>query len=222
MAAKLILISVALLPVYFLLLYVASRKRSSLFYAIKAFVLGVFSTIPLVIIHEFHLIEISRLHFAIGVVTTTLLFAGAEEILKMAAEHLHHKIHKKHEEEVPFVKWVGIGLGFAYLENVIYISAAFDHGDIVSVTILRLFFGTLAHTSFTSLGGMLSMNVSRSLLYEFRGFFGASVSHTFFNLLHQYHLTFLAIPLLFISIIAIFALHKRYRRVLVSRGDPPY
>ena len=221
MAVKLLVISVALLPVYLLLLYLVSRKRSGFFYALKAFLLGVLSTIPLVAIHEFHLLEISRLHFTIGIVVTTLLFAGFEELLKKTAEHLHHKIHKKKEEDVPVVKWVSVGLGFAYLENVVYIAAALEQGDIVTITMLRLIFGTLAHTSFTSLGGMLSMNVSQSLMYEFRGFFGASVSHTVFNLFHHYHLTFLTIPLLAVVIVGMIMMHKKYRRVLASRGDPP-
>jgi RsiW-degrading membrane proteinase PrsW (M82 family) len=221
MVAKLLVISVALLPVYLLLLYLVSRKRSSFFYALKAFLLGVLSTVPLVVIHEFHLLEISRLHFTIGIVATTLLFAGLEELLKKIAEHLHHKVHKKKEEDVPMVKWMSVGLGFAYLENVVYIAAALEHGDIVTITMLRLFFGTIAHTSFTSLGGVLSMNVSRSLMYEVRGFFGASVSHTLFNLFHHYNLTFLTIPLLAFAILAMLFMHKKYRRVLASRGDPP-
>ena len=221
MVAKFLIISAALLPVYLFLLYLISRKRSTFFYALKAFMLGIVSTIPLVLIHEFHLLEISRLHFSIGVVITTLLFAGFEELLKKAAEHFHHKIHKKKEEDIPVVKWMSVGLGFAYLENVVYIAAALEHGDVVTITMLRLIFGTLAHTSFTSLGGVLSMNVSRSLMYEFRGFFGASVSHTVFNLFNHYHLTFLIIPLLAFVILGMIAIHKKHRRILVSRGDPP-
>ena len=84
MAAKLLVISVALLPVYLLFLYLVSRKQSTFFYALKAFILGIISTIPLVIIHEFNLLEVSRLHFTIGVVATTLLFAATEELLSNA------------------------------------------------------------------------------------------------------------------------------------------
>ncbi len=221
MAVKFLVISIALLPVYLFLLYLVSRKKSTFFYALKAFVLGILSTVPLVIIHEFHLLEMSRLHFMLGIIVTTFLFATFEELLKKTAEHFHHKIHKKKEEDIPVVKWVSVGLGFAYLENAVYITAALEQGDIVTITMLRLFFGTLAHTSFTSLGGALSMNVSQSLMYEFRGFFGASVSHTLFNLLHHYHLTFLTIPLLAFAILGVLTIHKKYRRVLASRGDPP-
>jgi RsiW-degrading membrane proteinase PrsW (M82 family) len=221
MAAKLIFISVALLPLYLLLLYLISRKKSGIVYALKAFALGIISTVPLVLVHEFHLIEVSRLHFTVGIFLTTLLFAGIEEICKKVAEHFHRRIHKKEEENVPFVKWVSVGLGFAYLENVFYIASALDGGDIVTVTILRLFFGTLAHTSFTSFGGVLSFGVSRSLLYELRGFAGASISHTVFNLLHHYHLSFLTIPVLALVLVFFYVLHKKHLRVLASRGDPP-
>lgn len=219
MAAKLFIVSLVLFPLYFLFLYLVYRKRSSLSYAVKAFGLGIVSTLPLLLVHEFHLIEVSRLHYSIGIILTTLLFAVIEEVCKESAERFHHTIHKKSKGNDPLVKWVGVGLGFAYLENVVYIASALEQGDVVSIAILRLVFGTLAHTSFTSLGGALSLGVSRSVLYELRGFLGASISHTFFNLFHQYHLTFLTVPLLAIAILIVCLMRQRYRAV-TAHGDP--
>lgn len=221
MAAKLLVVAISLLPLYCAILYLLSRKRSSFHYAFKAFLLGCISATPLLILHESHLLDAYALQFRIGVIATTCLIVGMEEVSKTVAEHCHKHVHKKSEEVVPILKWVSLGLGFAFIENVIYVAEAVEHGSI-GVIALRLTFSALTHTTFTSFGGYLSFGVSESLLTHVRGLLGASASYSAFYLFHHFHVSFLVVPLVALIIVYLFVLHKKHRLVLATRGDPPY
>jgi RsiW-degrading membrane proteinase PrsW (M82 family) len=224
MVAKLFIVALFLLPFYGLLLYLITRKKCSYFFGARAFLFGCLSTIPLILSHEFHLLDISKMHLLFGVIIATFVLAAIEELCKKVAEHGHEHFYSHPKgilkKSPPVITWIGVGLGFAYLENVIYITEALAHADVVSIVMLRLLFGTLAHTVFTSLGGYLSLGAAKTLFGTLKGFVGASISHSIFNVLNYYRLSFLIVPLIAFSVWLIMTIHKRYYTHTVARGDP--
>jgi RsiW-degrading membrane proteinase PrsW (M82 family) len=208
MVTKFLLISIGILPVYFLLLKIISKKSGvDLKKLFKFFCWGVLSTVPFILISKLG-ISGHYLNAKLGIALTILVLALMEEFSKYSIFFFI----KKEKRPKPVVYAI-VALGFAYLENVAYISSSIEYliysASGIGVLIFRVVLGSLAHVAFTTINGMLSVLPVKSIALKPIGITAASTFHYTYNTFCEYNLTILLPPLLVVCFVIISKLNKK-------------
>ena len=153
------LLALALAPVAFLFTYVYlmdKYDREPLKYLIITFILGCLTAIPVLLIGEW-LRELTSFAAIAGTILETAVYAFfvvafTEEYMKYLVLRLYNYPHKEFDEPYDGIMYgVAVSLGFAAVENVLYVLNAEDQA--VSTGLLRMFTAVPGHAMFGVLMG---------------------------------------------------------------------
>lgn len=181
-----VLLGLALAPVVFIASYIYLKDkydREPLKHLFVSFILGALSTFPAAII-EFSLgsyFPENRMHIPTTIIHAFLIVALTEEFVKWFV--LKFYAYRQKEFNEPFdgiVYGVIVSLGFAALENIIYVYQGGFH-----VALLRMFTAVPAHASFgVMMGyyfGLAWMHKDKAWQYKLRGLIIATVLHGIYD-----------------------------------------
>ncbi|MEM7659131.1 MAG: PrsW family glutamic-type intramembrane protease [Bacteroidota bacterium] len=148
------LLALALAPIIFIFTFVYLRDkydREPLKYLIVTFILGVFTAAPVIYIGEW-LREITGTSAEAGnlwdlVIYAFLVVATTEEGMKYLVLRWYNYPHREFDEPYDGIMYgVAVSLGFAAIENVLYVFGADGTG--VQTGIVRMFTAVPAHAAF--------------------------------------------------------------------------
>jgi len=149
------LLALALAPVVFLFTYVYLKdkyEREPLIYLIVSFVLGVCTAMPVIFIGE----QLQR-YTVVNMYNSPMIYAFVyvafvEEWMKYLVLRWYNYPHDEFDEPYDGIMYgVAISLGFAAIENVMYV--VFSSGDPYQTGIGRMFTAVPAHATFGVLMG---------------------------------------------------------------------
>lgn len=153
------LTALALAPVFFIFTYVYlsdKYEREPLIYLIITFFLGVLIAFPVTFVGEF-LMDVSGIrpshdsNFELFLYTFFIV-AMTEEGMKFLVLRFYNYPHKEFDEPYDGIMYgVAVSLGFAAIENILYVFEA--EGDGFEIGILRMFTAVPAHAMFGVLMG---------------------------------------------------------------------
>lgn len=153
------LTALALAPVFFLFTYVYlsdKYEREPLIYLIITFFLGVLIAFPVTYVGEF-LMEVTNIRPSHDsnielFLYTFFIVAMTEEGMKFLVLRFYNYPHKEFDEPYDGIMYgVAVSLGFAAIENILYVFEA--EGDGFEIGILRMFTAVPAHAMFGVLMG---------------------------------------------------------------------
>jgi RsiW-degrading membrane proteinase PrsW (M82 family) len=180
-----IYLSLALAPVFALVLYIYYRDkhdREPLGMLLRSFIAGIISIIPAAIIEYKFGIE-DKNSLMTTAYATFLVIAGAEEVSKyvfMRRIAYHHKAFNEPFDGIVYC--VMVSMGFAAAENVMYV---FQSEDPMNTAIMRMFTAVPAHFTFAVIMGyyigLAKYNPIRGLEYTLKGIFGAMFFHGLYD-----------------------------------------
>lgn len=178
------------------------------------FFAGVLSVIPTFILEELFNAFIAPMELATGKVTDwrdtlqifVVFFFGVgpiEEFSKYLAVRISIYRNRNFDEPVDGVIYaVAAALGFATLENILYILSAADVKGMLFIFILRFFLSTLAHIYFSAMWGygLGRKKFKRGKAMVLKGLILASFLHGLFNFLLTWNIyaAILVLPLMVI------------------------
>lgn len=176
------LILLALAPVLAIAWYVWLRdkyEREPLKHIVISFILGCLSTIPAILLEQLgaELYPLDEMNLANVAVFSFIIIAGAEELSKFVMLRLYAFRQKEFNEAFDGIVYgVMVSLGFAALENILYVA---EGGW--TVALLRMFTAVPAHASFGVLMGyyvgLAWKHKEHSTKYMIRGLLSAIVFH---------------------------------------------
>lgn len=154
------LVPLALAPIIFIFTYVYlsdKYEREPLIYLVITFFLGVLIAYPVLKIEEFLVAEsgISPAHDSNLelFIYAFFIIALTEEGMKFLVLRFYNYPHKEFDEPYDGIMYgVAVSLGFAAIENIMYLDRAAD-GDGIQIGILRMFTAVPSHAMFGVLMG---------------------------------------------------------------------
>lgn len=128
--------------------------------------------------------------FSLGVTISFILWAGIEEIFKFIAAYIAGIRTREDDEPIDAIIYlISVALGFAAIENLLFLLSAFGSSDITGALItgsMRFVGSTLLHTVASStIGIFIAFSFYRKKAYKivftFVGLFFATFLHAIFN-----------------------------------------
>ncbi len=175
----------AIAPAAALILYIYYRDkhdREPLGLLLKVFIYGMLSTIPAVLL-EFKFGVEDKNDLMVSAYMAFLVIAGAEEGSKFLL--MRWAVYRNKAFNEPFdgiVYCVMISMGFAALENVLYV---FKSDNPMQTAILRMITAVPAHFTFAVIMGyyvgLAKFSPTKSLQYNLMGIGGAMFFHGFYD-----------------------------------------
>ena len=211
------LLALALAPVVFLftLVYVSDvYEREPIKYLIITFFLGTLLAIPVMYIGEFLVnttgISAYKASTLDLFIYTFFFVATTEETLKYLVLRWYNYRHEEFDEPYDGIMYgVAVSLGFAAIENVLYVFQA--HGDSVEIALLRMFTAVPAHAIFGVIMGFFVgkakflQSKGNAWLYRMAGLVSAIIFHGIYDFFLFQESEYL-IRLAFVSLIVGFGL----------------
>lgn len=209
------LLGVALAPVVFLFTYIYLKdeyEREPLKYLLISFILGVLTAFPVVFLGDY-VEEYTGFRLAQNDWTQILLYAFVvvaltEELMKYLVLRWYIYHHDEFDEPFDGIMYgTAISLGFAAIENVLYV---FSSDDGIGTGLLRMFTAVPAHAMFGVLMGYFvgkakfTVGRTASFIERMKGLFVAVLFHglyDFFLFLNESFLTIFAFFSLVVGIL---------------------
>lgn len=186
-----------ILPFYLGLLSILNHEYHERFSRLlRIFLIAGLTTIPFFAMRALG-IEQEILSSLFGPLFSIVVLAFAEELVKSIALYFNKELKKTYS--YPIV----VGLGFAFFENISYFLGFNFTLPFVLISLFRLFMVSTAHAVFTTLiEHFVRKGTKRTkTLYYLLGLLVAGSSHSLFNLLNHWEMSYLIIPLLIILIV---------------------
>ncbi len=231
-----ILLLVAILPGFAAMGYIYWRDQHEpepLFYLFTCFLFGVLSTYPAIKMEEFGIRDLGIMsHSYHPFMTFTFAFAVvafSEEFVKFV--FLRYYIYKQPPFDEPMdgiVYSVMISMGFATLENILYVVIRTpDLNEAFQIGLLRMFTAVPAHAIFAIVMGYFvglskfaDKNRNRLLLY---GLFGAIILHGTYDFLVFMNMGLLLILFVIVGgIIAASTLINKHKKISPHAPDDEF
>lgn len=181
----------AFIPIFVIAVYIYKRdkfNKEPLKELLKAFAAGMFSAVVVILVHE--ILDLSGVDIETNVFLRAFLSAAViEECSKFFFFYKLFWNNPNFDERFDGIVYaVYVSLGFAFVENVLYIYQ--DVGQAVSIARARAFFAVPAHTLFAiAMGygaGIARFSRKRASLYLVSGLIWAILLHGIYDFLLMY------------------------------------
>lgn len=181
----------AFIPIFVIAVYIYKRdkfNKEPLKELLKAFVAGMFSAVVVILVHE--ILDLSGVDIETNVFLRAFVSAAViEECSKFFFFYKLFWNNPNFDERFDGIVYaVYVSLGFAFVENVLYIYQ--DVGQAVSIARARAFFAVPAHTLFAiAMGygaGIARFSRKRASLYLVSGLIWAILLHGIYDFLLMY------------------------------------
>ena len=181
----------AFIPIFVIAVYIYKRdkfNKEPLKELLKAFAAGMFSAVVVILIHE--ILDLSGVDIETNVFLRAFVSAAViEECSKFFFFYKLFWNNPNFDERFDGIVYaVYVSLGFAFVENVLYIYQ--DVGQAVSIARARAFFAVPAHTLFAiAMGygaGIARFSRKRASLYLVSGLVWAILLHGIYDFLLMY------------------------------------
>lgn len=181
----------AFIPIFVIAVYIYKRdkfNKEPLKELLKAFAAGMFSAVVVILIHE--ILDLSGVDIETNVFLRAFVSAAViEECSKFFFFYKLFWNNPNFDERFDGIVYaVYVSLGFAFVENVLYIYQ--DVGQAVSIARARAFFAVPAHTLFAiAMGygaGIARFSRKRASLYLVSGLIWAILLHGIYDFLLMY------------------------------------
>lgn len=181
----------AFIPIFVIAVYIYKRdkfNKEPLRELLKAFAAGMFSAVVVIFVHE--ILELSSIDIESNVFLRAFVSAAViEECSKFFFFYKLFWNNPNFDERFDGIVYaVYVSLGFAFVENVLYIYQ--DVGQAVSIARARAFFAVPAHTLFAiAMGygaGIARFSRKRASLYLVSGLIWAILLHGIYDFLLMY------------------------------------
>ncbi len=181
----------AFIPIFVIAVYIYKRdkfNKEPLKELLKAFAAGMFSAVVVILVHE--ILDLSGVDIETNVFLRAFVSAAViEECSKFFFFYKLFWNNPNFDERFDGIVYaVYVSLGFAFVENVLYIYQ--DVGQAVSIARARAFFAVPAHTLFAiAMGygaGIARFSRKRASLYLVSGLIWAILLHGIYDFLLMY------------------------------------
>ena len=183
-------IALAIAPGLAICLFIFHRdayNREPKLNLIVSFFFGILSVVPAIFIEKYftYFFNNSITHIALH---AFFVVAFTEEVCKFAALRLYSYRQKSFDEPFDGIVYaVMVSMGFATLENILYVQGAAQQGQGYQVALVRMFLSVPAHATFGVLMGYhvgrAKFNPARKRILMILGLFWATLFHGIFDTL---------------------------------------
>lgn len=186
-----------LLPFYLGLLAIMTRQYQTKFLKLLSlFLVTGLTTVPFFAM-QYYGIDKALLSSMFGPLMAISVLAFSEELIKSIALFFDKEL-KKH-----YYYPILVGVSFAFFENISYLLGFEFTMAFLLIALVRIFMVSSAHAIFTSLVAHFMNKGSKKTktLYYLLGLLLAGSSHSLFNLLNHWEMSYLIVPILILIVV---------------------